>query len=182
MTKVLMMVGSLRQQSFNQAVAEQISKQLAQRGLTVAFADIATLPLMNQDIEFPAPAPVQQLRRQVEQADQLWIVTPEYNEMIPGGLKNALDWLSRPVEPGVFGAPEFVKEKPVMLTGAGGKKAARPGLAHLQALLTFMGLHVAPTIVGLQLPTSAFMTGHFELDPAQTTAITQQVEQVSSQD
>ena len=131
MTKVLMMVGSLRQQSFNQVVAEQISKQLAQRGLTVAFANIATLPLMNQDIEFPAPAPVQQLRRQVEQADQLWIVTPEYNEMIPGGLKNALDWLSRPVEPGVFGAPEFVKGKPVMLTGAGGQKGGPSGIGAL---------------------------------------------------
>lgn len=181
MTNILMLVGSLRKASFNRTVANQIQKRLESQGITVTFADIATLPLMNQDIEFPAPAAVQQFRQQVESADQLWLVTPEYNEMIPGGLKNALDWLSRPVEPGVFGAPAFIQDKPVMLTGAGGKKAARPGLAHLQKLLTFMGFQVNSQVVGLQIPTSAFMTGTFELAPEQIVAITGQVERVGDQ-
>ncbi|MFC0380194.1 NADPH-dependent FMN reductase [Levilactobacillus acidifarinae] len=135
MKKVLMVVGSLRQDSFNRTVAQTIATQLEEQGVTVNFATIADLPLMNQDFEFPVPAAVQRFRDQVQAADGLWIVTPEYNEMIPGGLKNALDWLSRPVTPGTFGSPEFLQGKPVMLTGAGGKKAAKVGLSHLKTLL-----------------------------------------------
>lgn len=178
MTKILMVVGSLRKASFNRIVAEKIQHLLEKQGDTVVFADIATLPLMNQDIEFPTPEAVQQLRRQVKNADRLWIVTPEYNQMVPGGLKNALDWLSRPVEPGVFGAPEFIEGKAVILTGAGGKKAARPGLANLRELLTFMGLRVDSKVVGLQIPTSAFMTGMFEPTPEQIAEITDQVKRI----
>ncbi|AVW11073.1 NADPH-dependent oxidoreductase [Lactiplantibacillus paraplantarum] len=175
MQKILMVVGSLRKDSFNKTVAEQISTQLVAQGAEVTFANIADLPLINQDIEFPAPSSVMTFREQVQAADGLWIVTPEYNEMIPGGLKNALDWLSRPTEAGVFGAPDFIMNKPVMLTGAGGKKAAKVGLAHLKTLLTFMGLKPNDNLVGLQIPTSAFMTGKFDLDSEQRAVITQQV-------
>lgn len=175
MKKVLMVVGSLRQDSFNRTVAQTIATQLEEQGVTVNFATIADLPLMNQDFEFPVPAAVQRFRDQVQAADGLWIVTPEYNEMIPGGLKNALDWLSRPVTPGTFGSPEFLQGKPVMLTGAGGKKAAKVGLSHLKTLLIFMGLTPQDPVVGLQIPTQAFMTGKFALSPEQQTAVGQQV-------
>jgi len=175
MKNTLMIVGSLRQDSFNQTVAQSIATQLKGQDVTVKFAAIDQLPFMNQDIEFPVPATVQAFRDQVHWADNLWIVSPEYNEMIPGVLKNALDWLSRPTTPGTFGAPEFIQKKPVFLTGAGGRKAARPGLQHLQALLTFMGLTPHPDIVGLQIPTKAFMTNNFTLDSNQQGLIDQQV-------
>jgi NAD(P)H-dependent FMN reductase len=128
---------------------------------------------MNQDIEFSVSATVLAFRQQVEDASGLWFVTPEYNEMIPEVLKNALDWLSRPTEPNMFGAPAFIMNKPVMLTGAGGKEAAKVGLDHLLTPMKFMGMAPSEQVVGLQISTEAFMTGKFVLDDEQQAKISQ---------
>lgn len=96
-----MIVGSLRRHSFNHTLAEHIVTALGDKA-TVTFADIHDLPLMNQDIEFPAAAAVVRLRQQVQATDTLWLVSSEYNGTIPGGLKNVLDWLSRPTEADTF--------------------------------------------------------------------------------
>lgn len=175
MKKVLMIVGSIRNTGFNKKLAMIIEENLRTKGIEVAYANIAELPFMNQDIEFPAPNEVSALRRQVEESDAIWFVTPEYNEMIPGVLKNALDWLSRPLEPGVFGAPSFILNKVVVLSGAGGKKAAAVGLDHLATLLEFMGMCPMETVVGFQIPTQAFMTGKFELSDDQNKKVAAQV-------
>lgn len=176
MTKtILFLVGSLRQGSFNRTLANDISRRLVADGLTTSFAEIGDLPLMNQDTEFPAPAAVTRLREQVQAADALWLVSPEYNEMIPGGLKNALDWLSRPLTPGVFGAPDFLQDLPVALSGAGGRKGARVGLEHLRTLTAFMGLAPLDQMVGVQVPTAAFMGGDFVLDDQQADQVAAQV-------
>ena len=173
--KILLFVGSIRRDGFNRSVANEIVAKLNAQGIETEFADISALPFMNQDIEFPVPAVVSAFRQQVEDASGLWFVTPEYNEMIPGVLKNALDWLSRPTEPNTFGTPAFIMNKPVMLTGAGGKKAATVGLNHLLTLTKFMGMAPSEQVVGLQIPTEAFMTGKFVLDDEQQAKISQQV-------
>ena len=75
-----------------------------------AFADIGALPLFNQDLYVdPLPAPVQHLREQIGAADGLVISSAEYNHGIPGVLKNALDWASRPHN----GSP--LRDKPVLI-------------------------------------------------------------------
>ncbi|MBD2871915.1 NADPH-dependent FMN reductase [Paenibacillus arenilitoris] len=97
MKKIGIIVGSLREQSFNRIVAEAIP-ELAP-GAEYAFISIAELPLYNGDLDKgPGPEPVRQFREAIAQADGIVIVSPEYNSGIPGVLKNALDWASTPTK------------------------------------------------------------------------------------
>ena len=157
--KVLFVVGSLREKSFNKTVAEYISKKLEEKGIETSFLDYSKLPFMNQDIEFPAPIEVEKVRNDVKGADALWIVTPEYNGSVPGALKNFLDWISRPVVQGNFGAPEFVKGKLTAVSG----------------VLTRMGLNLLEEKVGLSLPAEAFQTGVFNLSDEQKAKLDNEV-------
>lgn len=176
MTKtILLMVGSIRKDSFNKALAHEIETQLNNNDIKAEFAKIDDLPMMNQDIEFPAPDKIIRLRKSVADSDALWIVSPEYNGTIPGVLKNALDWLSRPTKPMTFGAPEFIHDKPVTVSGAGGKNSATGSILDLIKLVEFMGMKPMKKTVGLQIPTAAFMNNHFDLSSLQKGEITEQV-------
>lgn len=178
MTKnVLILVGSIRKKSFNQTLANYIGEQLRASNLKTTFGKISDLPMMNQDIEFPVPLPVNRLRKQVEQSDAIWIVSPEYNGTIPGVLKNTLDWLSRPIKSGTFGAPEFLIGKKVLISGAGGKTAASGSINDLIKLTKFMGLDPLDKTVGLQIPTSAFMSDRFEISEVQKQQIIEQIKE-----
>ena len=64
--KVLFVVGSLREKSFNKTVAEYISKKLEEKGIETSFLDYSKLPFMNQDIEFPTPSEVEKVRTDVK--------------------------------------------------------------------------------------------------------------------
>ena len=78
MKKILFIIGSLRKESFNKKLAEEVEQMLTGRA-TVEFLDYSDVPLMNQDIEFPAPEAVKRVRKRVAEADALWIFSPEYN-------------------------------------------------------------------------------------------------------
>ena len=173
--KVLFVVGSLREKSFNKTVAEYISKKLEEKGIETSFLDYSKLPFMNQDIEFPTPSEVEKVRTDVKGADALWIVTPEYNGSVPGPLKNFLDWISRRVEKGNFGAPEFVKGKLVAISGAAGKSEASLVIGEITGLLTRMGLNLLEEKVGLVLPTEAFQIGIFNLSDEQKAKLDNEV-------
>jgi chromate reductase, NAD(P)H dehydrogenase (quinone) len=124
MRHVLAIAGSLRRGSFNRSLL-RAAAELAPRGMTVAIEeDLASVPLFDEDLENAAaggPAAVARLRAKVASADGLLIATPEYNWGIPGFLKNAIDWASRPASdiPHVFG------DLPVALIGAGGSGGTR---------------------------------------------------------
>lgn len=110
--KLVFMSGSLRASSFNTAFLKALAARVPE-GTEVVWADIGSLPLFNQDDEAAETKPaVRQLRELVDQADGVVISSPEYNHSIPGVLKNAIDWLSRPPGESVW------KHKPVMLAGA----------------------------------------------------------------
>jgi NAD(P)H-dependent FMN reductase len=101
-TKVLALVGSLRAASLNRQLA-QLAAENAPDGVTVAVyqglgGGLGELPFYNEDIDNAAdvPASVTTIRAAVADADAILVVTPEYNGSIPGVLKNAIDWLSRP--------------------------------------------------------------------------------------
>jgi len=129
MTHLLALVGSARGASFNLHLA-RAARALAPDDARLDVATIADVPLYNQEREEGegVPAVVDALKERVVEADGLLIVTPEYNHSIPGPLKNALDWLSRP--PGdvarVFGG------KPTAMMGAtpggGGTRFAQAAL------------------------------------------------------
>ncbi len=94
--KVLAISGSLRKESLNTALLNA-AKSVAGEKVSWDTAAIDDIPLYNQDIDGEQkPASVERLKAQIEAADALVIATPEYNYSIPGGLKNAIDWASRP--------------------------------------------------------------------------------------
>ena len=113
MTRILVLLGSLRAASVNRQLAE-LAVEVAPDGVTLTVFDrLGELPFYNEDIDTDNVAdPVTELRREAERADAVLIVTPEYNASIPGVLKNAIDWLSRP-----YGR-SALKGKPLAVIGA----------------------------------------------------------------
>lgn len=92
---IAVVVGSLRRESFNRHLAQAVIS-LAPNDFTFEFIDIGALPLYSQDYDADYPEAGKHLKQRVEAANGLLFVTPEYNRSIPGVLKNALDWGSRP--------------------------------------------------------------------------------------
>lgn len=93
--KIAVVVGSLRKNSYNKKLARALEK-LAQGKMSFVYVDIGSLPLFNQDLESDLPSSVVKLKADIDSADGVLFVTPEYNRSIPGVLKNAIDWASRP--------------------------------------------------------------------------------------
>ena len=102
-TRILAVPGSLRQGSFTTALLKAAAL-VAPIGTAVSlYDDLAQVPPFNEDLEFgSAPLAVARFRRAIEAADGLLIATPEYNGSVPGQLKNALDWASRPAKRSVL--------------------------------------------------------------------------------
>lgn len=114
MTTIVGVSGSLRRGSFNTALL-RAAAEVAPEGVKVDIAPIHDIPLFNADVEAQGyPEAVRALKDRIAAADGLLLATPEYNNGIPGVFKNAIDWLSRPVDDAerVFGG------RPVALMGA----------------------------------------------------------------
>lgn len=110
---ILGLSGSLRRGSFNAGLLAAATK-VAPEGTTIQIGSIADVPLYNADEEAAhgLPPSVQKLQAQLQAADGLLLVTPEYNNGIPGVFKNAIDWMSR--GPGL----KMFVDKPVAVIGA----------------------------------------------------------------
>jgi chromate reductase len=94
--KILGISGSLRAQSFNTSLLHAAFDMLPQ-GAELTVRSCADIPLYNEDLDVgPKPAAVADLNTAIAESDALILATPEYNHSIPGVLKNALDWISRP--------------------------------------------------------------------------------------
>jgi chromate reductase len=112
MTSIIGISGSLRKGSFNTALLGAMTS-LVPEGTTLSVAAIDAIPLYNADFDVDGgPESVRALKRRIEEADALLLATPEYNYGIPGVLKNAIDWVSRP------GYQSVLAAKPVAIVGA----------------------------------------------------------------
>ncbi|MEU8632548.1 NAD(P)H-dependent oxidoreductase [Amycolatopsis sp. NPDC048633] len=109
---ILALSGSLRKESLNTRLLKSAA-EVAPDLTFDEFLDLAAIPPFNEDTEHPAPPAVADLRRRIRAADGVLIATPEYNGSLPGVLKNALDWLSRPIDDG-----PVLDRKPVAVIGA----------------------------------------------------------------
>jgi chromate reductase len=137
---ILALPGSLRRGSYNRLLLAAAAG-LAPAATTVRlFADLASIPLFDEDLEgeeAALPDAVVRLRRAVDSADGVLIATPEYNQSIPGVLKNAVDWLSR--------SGEVLAEKPVAVVGAStGPWGTRLAQSALRQVLHATGSLVLP--------------------------------------
>ena len=178
MKKILFIVGSLRKESFNKKLAEEVEQMLSGRA-TVDYLDYSDVPLMNQDIEFPAPEAVTRVRENVAEADALWIFSPEYNYSYPGHLKNLIDWLSRPLVAGDRQTPLAINGKKVALSGAGGAAATAKCREKLTELLTlpFIRANVmTEPQTGIQLNKEAWTEGRLILTDDQQENLREQVD------
>jgi chromate reductase len=98
--KVLGIVGSLRKESWNRKLWRLARKILEGKGVEVTEADIGSIPLYNADVQAQGyPPPVAALREAIKVSDALVLASPEYNNSVPGVLKNAIDWASRQPNP-----------------------------------------------------------------------------------
>ena len=106
--RVLGIAGSLRAASYNRSLL-RAAQELAPPGMTIDVFDLGDVPLFNQDLEAQGvPPSVLALRQAIAAADALLIATPEYNHGVPGVLKNAIDWASRPPDSPLAGKPAAV--------------------------------------------------------------------------
>ena len=137
--KITAIVGSLRKDSYNRQLAEA-AKSLKGEQAEFEILEYADVPLMNQDIEFPAPEAVKRVREVIKASDGVWFFTPEYNHFFPGVLKNLIDWLSRPISKE---EPQVLIGKPAAISGA---TPSMTGTAvaqdHLVTLISFLNMDV----------------------------------------
>jgi chromate reductase len=132
---ILGIAGSLRQGSYNRA-ALRAAEQLVPEGAHLDIFDLAGIPPFNQDDERNLPARVVELKRSIRAADAVLLVTPEYNYSIPGVLKNAIDWASRP-----YGDNSW-DGKPVAVMGASvGSLGTARAQYHLRQLVVGLNMH-----------------------------------------
>jgi chromate reductase, NAD(P)H dehydrogenase (quinone) len=131
--------GSLREGSFNRRVLKAM-KELAPKHWEIHHADLSMIPLFNSDIESQGdPQSVVEFKESIRQADGVLIVTPEYNMGIPGVLKNALDWASRPSKSSVL------IEKPFAIAGATpGSGGTAQSQAQVRQTLLAMNAYTMP--------------------------------------
>ena len=178
MKKILFIIGSLRKESFNRQLAAIAEKMIDGRA-TVEYLDYSNLPMMNQDVEFPAPEAVSSIRKKIEEADGLWIFTPEYNYSYPGHLKNLIDWLSRPLVAGDRLTPLAISGKKIALSGAGGGSGTAKCHEKLVELLTLPFINadvMTEPQTGVQLDNEAWATGIVNLTERQSADLQRQVE------
>ena len=133
--RILGIAGSLRTGSYNKAILKNAVK-LAPSNAEITIFDIKDIPIFNQDFEKTPPDEVIKLKKAIKNSDAILFVTPEYNYSIPGVLKNAIDWASRP-----YGDNSW-EDKPVGIMGAAnGMVGTARAQYHLRQMFVFLNMH-----------------------------------------
>ena len=128
--------GSLRKSSYNKMLL-RAALNLLPKDAKLEILDLEGLPLFNQDLEYDMPETVKRFKSKIKEADALLIATPEYNSSMPGVLKNALDWASRPYE------DNSLDGKPVAIMGASiGMLGGARAQTHLRQILSSLNAYV----------------------------------------
>lgn len=132
--RVAVLVGSLRQESFNRRLAEAIIR-FAPASVTFSFSRLDDLPPYNQDDDGGPATSVQRLKAEIADADGVMFVTPEYNRSVPGILKNAIDHASRP-----YGQSAWVGKPAGVLGVSIGAIGTANAQQHLRNILAYLDM------------------------------------------
>ncbi len=161
--QVLGISGSLRRDSLNTALLEAAAERLAAGVELRMFERLAEIPPYSEDAEAePVPAAVAELREAIRAADAVLIATPEYHHSLPGQLKNALDWASRPA------GRSALNGKPAAAIGASKSMfGAVWAQAELRKVLTAMGGRVIEAELPVAQAHEQLVAGRLELSPQQ---------------
>ncbi len=133
--KILGIAGSLRKESYNRGLI-RAAVEVAPSDCSIEVFDLKDILIYNQDEEGKLPDPVARLKAKVRESDAILIATPEYNYSIPGILKNAIDWASRP-----YGESAW-DDKPVAIMGASpGLQGTSRAQYHLRQVFVYLNMH-----------------------------------------
>jgi len=133
--KILGFAGSLRSGSYNKALL-RAAVDLLPKDVDLDIFDIDGIPGFNQDIEAEMPVEVKEFKSKIRDSDGILIATPEYNYSVPGVLKNAIDWASRPYGDNAFDG------KPVAIMSASiGMLGGARAQYHLRQMFVFLNMH-----------------------------------------
>jgi chromate reductase len=133
--KILGFVGSLRKGSYNKALM-RAAVELVPEDAKIEVFDLEGIPLLNQDLENQPPQIVRDFKAKIRSADALLIASPEYNYSVPGVLKNAIDWASRPYGDNAF------EGKPVAIMSASiGSLGGARAQYHLRQSFVFLDMY-----------------------------------------
>jgi chromate reductase len=132
--RILGIAGSLRRDSYNRATL-RAAIELAPEDASIDIFELDEIPGFNQDDEQNPPAKVVELKRRIREADAILFVTPEYNYSVPGVLKNAIDWASRPYGDSAWNG------KPAAIMGASvGTIGTARAQYHLRQMMVFLNM------------------------------------------
>ena len=172
--KVLFIIGSLREGSFNHQMALKAEKALVGKA-EISYLDYSAIPLFNQELEVPTLPAVAAAREAVLAADAIWIFSPVYNFSIPGTVKNLLDWLSRALDLSETRGPSALQDKIVTVSSV-----ANAGHEQLFAiykdLLPFIRTQVVGEFTAARINDSAWGDGKLVLEDSVATSLKQQAE------
>lgn len=139
MYKVAVFVGSLRRDSMNRKLAKALEKLGADK-FEFRFVDLQDIPMYNEDLWEDTPESVTRLKKDIEAADAVLFVTPEYNRSLPAVVKNAIDWGTRP-----YGKNSW-NGKPAVIAGASpGAVGAAVAQVELRGIASVIGMTVLNT-------------------------------------
>lgn len=159
MKKILFVVGSLREGSFDQQFAQNAEKALEGKA-EVSYLDWSQVPVFSQDLEANTPAAVQAARDAVLAADAIWFFSPVYNFAIPGSVKNLLDWLSRALDLSDTTGASALNDKVTtvsILANGGHEQVAKA----YRALFQFIRTKFVDEITTTRVNDSAWANGKF---------------------
>jgi chromate reductase len=162
--RVLGITGSLRQDSYNRALLREAAERLPAGAELVEFDRLREIPPYDSDLEgAETPAAAQALRQAMREADAVLISTPEYNHSIPGVLKNALDWASRPAgQSALTGTPAAV------IGASTGMFGAVWAQAETRKVLGALGGRVVEAELPVARAAELYENGRLELSPEQS--------------
>lgn len=175
--RVLGITGSLRRDSLNHALLREAAERLPAGAELIEFERLAEIPPYDADLETEVPpAAVAELRQAMREADAVLVATPEYNHSIPGVLKNALDWASRPA------GQSALMGKPAAVIGAStGMFGAVWAQAETRKVLGALGGRVVEAELPVARAAELHHDGNLELSPEQSHQLEELLAQLAAE-